>query len=407
MIKKVFALLLFLSVWISAKTNPDFLRFYGFISHQVKFDTYRSLETRDGEIYFYPLKAKFDPFGVDINKRPKLNMVEVQSRAGLKVTQEEFLGGRLNAVLETDFLGTSQQFVRMLRLRIAAINIRWQKHELLIGKHFHPSFVLECFPNTVSFAAGVPFHPLNRSPQVRYVFHPHGNLNLSLSLLTHSYNRSAGPTEAQKNSALPDIQFRLQHGDGKMRSMGFLAGYKFLTPRDETNLGFSTNQTIGSFNLQAYFKQVIGDFSLKTEVIYGENLTHFTMIGGYGARGKPGEIDLDGDYAYSNLKTISTWLDAEASLGNFSPGLFLGYTANLGSSHYYTPLQGYSRNDDLHYVFRVSPRLNYSYKSLTFAFEWSVVGAAYGLAFDNFRKVTETATPTVNNQVIFSTMFTF
>jgi hypothetical protein len=400
-------LVLISSVMVLRANNPSGLQIYGYLSHQVKLDTYRSLDTRDGELYFYPLRAKLDANGVDINKKPKLNMVEVQSRIGVRSTHEDFMGAKLTGVLEADFFGTSQQHVRMLRIRIAAINLKWQKHELLIGNHFHPSFVLECYPNTLSFAAAVPFHPLNRSPQIRYAFHPSESLNLSLSLLTHGYHRSAGPSEAQKNSGLPDVQFRLQYGDGKRQSMGLLAGYKFLTPRDETNLGLNTKQTVGSFNMQAFFKQLVGNFSFKTEVIYGENLTHFTMIGGYGAKGKPNEINLDGDYGYSNMRTVSTWIDAEASLGDFSTGLFLGYTANLGSANYYTPLPGYSRNDDLHYVFRASPRLNYSHKSLTFGLEWSVVGAAYGVAFDEKRKVTHTAKPTINNQFIISSMYKF
>ncbi len=392
---------------INNASSNDAVRIYGFLSHQVKFDTYRSLDSRDGELYFYPLKAKFDPNGVDLNQKSKLNMVEVQSRVGLRISQENVLGARLTGVLETDFLGNHQQFVRMLRIRIAAINLRWQNHELLIGNHFHPTFVLECFPNTVSFAAGVPFHPLNRSPQIRYAFHPNDKLNLSLSLLTHGSFRSLGPAEAQKNSSLPDIQFRLQHGDGKRQSMGIVAGYKFLTPRDETKLGLNSSKTVGSYNLQAYLKQLIGSTSIKAEVIYGENLSHLTMIGGYGALGKPNQIDLNSDYGYSNMRTISTWLDVEAPISDFSPGLFLGYSANLGSANYYTPLDGYSRNDDLHYIFRVSPRLNYSHKSLTFGFEWSVVGAAYGLDFNDKRKVTQTALPTVNNQFILSTMYRF
>ena len=403
----LFTIFLFFFNTHVAANEPISLRFYGYISHQVIYDSYRSLDTRDGEIYFYPLRANFDALGNDLNKKPKLNMVEVQSRFGMRTSEADILGGKLTGVLEADFLGTHQDYTRMLRIRLAYVNLAWERHQLLIGNAFHPTFVLECFPNTVGFAAAVPFHPLNRSPQIRYQYQPFNKMRLSLSLLTHGYHRSTGPAEAQKNSGLPDTQFHLQFGDGRNQALGFIAGYKFLTPRDITGSGISTSETIGSYNIQAYAKQVFKGWSLKTEVIYGQNLTNLLMIGGYGAKGLPGQIDLLGDYKYANMNTMSTWIDFETHGKPFGAGLFAGYTANLGSDHHYISLPGYSRNDDLHYVFRVSPRLQYQTGNLTFAFEWSVVGAAYGTEWDSRRKVITTDEPSINHHMIFATRYNF
>lgn len=406
--KKIFSgLILLISTFCAKANEPGEIQVYGYISHQIIFDTYRSLDSRDGEIFFYPLRANFDEQGVDINKKMSLNMVEVQSRIGLRSITNDFLGAQLTGVFEADFLGTQEQFTRMMRIRIASVKLRWENHELLIGQDYHPTFVLECYPNTVSFAAAVPFHPLNRSPQIRYAFHPTRTFNASLSLLSHGYHRSAGPANAMKNSGLPDIQLRLQFGDGKKLAYGLIAGYKFLTPRDETSAGLSTTQTIGSYNLQGYLTKVFNRITFKGEAIYGQNLTSLIMIGGYGARGIEGELDMDSDYAYSNMNTISTWIDLEADLKPFKAGLFAGYTANLGADHDYVSLPGYSRNDDLSHVVRVSPRVEYHYRSLSFGFEWSVIAATYGANFDNRRRVTETEKPTINNHIIFATKYRF
>ncbi len=406
-----FGFLCFLAGFVLVKPaiageDPAFV-FYGYLSHQVIYDSYRSVDSRDGEIYFYPLPASIDENGNDVNRRSRFNMVEVQSRFGVRMKEQELLGASLTGLLEVDFLGTQQDYTRMLRLRQAFVALDWQRHHLIIGKTFHPSFVLESFPNTVSFASGVPFHPLNRSPQLRYTFHPHPMWNMSLSLLTHGYHRSAGPHDAQRNSGLPDTQFRLQYGDGVFQTMGIVAGYKFLTPRDETQAGTATGETIGSYNLQAFLKHTFPSFSLKTEAVYGQNLSSFVMIGGYGIKGRPGEVDLTGDYSYTNIRTMSLWTDLETRGEAFRAGLFAGYTANLGADDDYISLPGYARNDDLHYVYRFSPRLMYRAGSLEFALEWSVVGAAYGLEWDHRHRVTETDDPTVNNHIIFGTKYFF
>jgi hypothetical protein len=399
--------ILFITAFFAKANEPGEIHVYGYISHQIILDTYRSLDSRDGEIHYYPLRANFDEQGVDINKKMSLNMVEVQSRIGLRSTTNDFLGAQLTGVFEADFLGTEERFARMMRIRIASVKLRWENHELLIGQDYHPTFVLECYPNTESFAAAVPFHPLNRSPQIRYAFHPTETFNASLSLLSHGYHRSAGPADAMKNSGLPDIQLRLQFGDGKNLAYGLIAGYKFLTPRDETSAGLSTTQTIGSYNLQGYLKKVFNRVTFKGEAIYGQNLTSLIMIGGYGARGIEGELDMDSDYAYTNMNTISAWAEVETDLWPFSAGIFAGYTANLGADHNYVSLPGYSRNDDLSHVVRVSPRVGYHYRSLSFGFEWSVIAATYGATFDNRRRVTETEKPTINNHIIFATKYRF
>jgi hypothetical protein len=389
-----------------SQDKPQF-SFYGYISHQTIYDTYRSLETRDGELYFYPLRPAFDINGVDKNRKPRFTMVEVQSRFGTRISGQEILGADVTGVLEADFFGTHQSYVRMLRLRLAYINLAWDRHQLLIGNAFHPTFVLENFPKPWSFASGVPFHPLNRSPQIRYTFLPAADFNVSLSFITHGYHKSAGPADAQRNSGLPDTQFRLQYGDGKYSSMGFVAGYKYLMPRDVTLQGISTTKTVGSYNLQAYLKHTFERLTFRSEVIYGENLTSFVMIGGYGIRGVEGEVDLGGDYDYANIRTISLWTDMETRGQTFRAGIFAGYTANLGAAHDYIPLPGFARNDDLYYVYRISPRLTYLVNNLSFGFEYSLISAVYGLQWDNQHRVVEKETPAINNRFLLAARYNF
>jgi hypothetical protein len=407
--KKLFviAFVVILSYPLLAQENPITLKPYGYINHQVVYDTYRSVDTRDGELYFFPRRPVFDLNGNDINKRSKFNMVEVQSRIGLNVAGPEALGARVSGRLEMDFFGTLQDNVRLARLRLAYIAMNWESTELLAGLAFHPTFVLDCFPNTLSFAAAVPFHPLNRSPQFRLKQKLNENISASVSLLTHGYHRSAGPSDAQRNSGLPDTQLQVRFGEAGDFLFGFTAGYKWLSPRDITTGGLATNKKAGSYNLQAFSRIRTAPVTVKLEGLYGENMTNFVMIGGYGAKSDPALFDPTSDYDYANLKTLSVWTDIQNNGKPWELGLFAGYTTNLGSDDLYTPIAGLSFYDDLNKLFRVSPRIVYHTKHLSFGFEFSFYSAVYTETFDPYRKAATTLDPVYNNHIIFQTRYTF
>jgi hypothetical protein len=398
---------LFLSISAQSQDNPIQLRFYGYLNHQVLYDTYRSVDSRDGEFYLFPKKPVFDINGNDINKRSKFNMVEVQSRFGVNVQGPDAFGAKTMGKFEADFFGTHQNNVRLLRLRLAVINLKWQTTELMFGNAFHPTFVLDCFPNTVSFAAAVPFHPLNRSPQIRLKQFLTPGVSASLSFLTHGYHSSAGPVDAQRNSGLPDTQLQLRFGEIGNVLFGVTAGYKYLSPRDITLDLLATSKNVGSYNLQAFTKIIASPITIKLQGNFGENLSHFFMIGGYGIKGTPETVDLNGDYDYANLRTISAWSDIHYNRKSFEIGLFTGYTENLGSKDNYIPVADLSRYDDLHYLFRVSPRIYYIHNNLSFGFEYAFYSAVYASEFNLNRKPISSMDPAINNHIIFQTRYVF
>ncbi len=382
---------------------------YGFVSYEAIFDTYRSVETRDGEMYLFPKKPVFDEAGNDIHARNKLNMLSLQSRFGFRIGGPEVWGAKLNASLEADFFGIDQASSRLLRLRLAYLELKWDKTELLAGHAFHPVFVMDCFPSNISFAAAVPFHPLNRSPQIRLTHHLSQSFTGSLSLLTHGAHRTPGPFDAQRNSGLPDTQLQLRFNKENF-VLGTTAGYKYLSPRDSTNAGMATSKTIGSYNLQAFTRINIENLTFKLQGVYGENLSHFIMIGGYGAKGREtaeNPFDWDADYDYANLRTLSTWMDIDYKSNDLSYGFFAGYTENLGSADPYLKIPGYSRFDELHSLFRVSPRIIYGFQKFSAALEYSFYSAVYTNEFDENYQATSTLDPVMNNHLIFQMRYIF
>ena len=376
----------------------------GYIANEMYFDTYNSVTSRDGQIYFYPLAEDIDANGDDLNKNFQAQMLAIQSRARLTLSGLEALGAKVTGAIEGDFLGTTQDYTRHFRLRHAFIKLNWQNAELLTGQFWHPMFVTGCFPGVFSFGAGAPFNPLNRAPQVRYTYSLNDNLSAMGAFLFHGDFASKGPSGALQNSGLPDMQFQLTYKNDYIFT-GFTAGYKFLTPRNETLTGVKTEETIGSYNLQAFAKYTASPLTVKLQGAYGQNMTNYVMIGGYGAAENP-VFATDNNYSYINLNTISFWTEVITNFDNLNAAIFAGYSSMLGAKDDYYSLN-YARGEDIDYIFRISPRLEYSSGPVTLILEHMMTGAAYATNFDENHKPTESDSPTINHRVLFGVKYSF
>ena len=406
----LFVSILLLPGFIQAQEQAEELKvkLSGYVGYDFFFDSYESVTSRDGEVYLYPNAEKLDINGDDINKNFEAQMLAIQSRTRLTASGLSAFGANAKAVIEGDFLGTATGYARLFRLRHAFVQLNWDKAELLTGQTWHPMFVTGCFPGTVSFGASAPFNPLNRAPQIRYTFMPTKNFDFMGALLYHGDFRSSGPNYAQQNSGIPDMQFQFRfHND--FIYTGFTAGYKFLTPRTETDtLQVKTTETIGSFNLQAFAKITTKPLTIKFEGIYGQNLSSYVMIGGYGAAEDPTLVD---DYSYENLNTMSVWTEVSTNFDKINFGLFAGYSSILGAKDDYyvlsTKEMPYARGESLDYIYRISPRIQFKSGRFTYSMEYMMTAAAYATAWDSKHKVTETADATINHRFLMGAKYSF
>lgn len=375
----------------------------GYVRYELILDTYESVDTRDGEVYLYPLRENLDLDDVDLNRNLNLNMLGLQARPKISATGMKAFGADVVGVIEGDFLGTGPDYSRMLRLRHGFLSLNWSKSQLLMGHTWHPMFVTECFPATVSMGAGVPFHVLNRAPQVRYTA-KFGNASLMGALLIHGYHKSKGPAEAQRQSGLPDAQLQLKYKTENVFA-SFTAGYKFLKPRLVTSDGYATDEMIGSYNTSANLKLSFSPVTFKIEGIYGQNLTNFVMLGGYGAAEDPAIVD---DYSYSNINTMSIWSDISYTNSKVEVALFGGFSSNVNASDDYYSLN-YTRGENIKSIFRISPRVVIKSGKLNFGIEYMTTGAKYGeVDFTDARyRFTETDKYTINNRLTFSAKYSF
>lgn len=378
---------------------------YGYVAWEAIFDSYKSVDTRDGELYLYPLKANIDANGTDVNKKHQFQMLSLTTRVGLKISGPDVLGAKTSGMVETDFYATANEYTRLLRVRHAMMTLKWQHSELLMGQYWHPIIVNEVIPSTHAFGAGSPFHSLNRSPQIRFTYYPIEKVRLSVTALTQGYHKSKGPADAQRNSGIPELMAQAAFVKNNSFIAGLSAGYKWLTPRlfiASTNTG--THKTVGQYLLSAFAMANLAKTIIKFETVYGENLTHLIMIGGYG---RVTETSADSDYDYANLRTLSTWLDVNHKMGKWTLGIFGGYSKLNGSTKNYSTIAGYNRNDDMNYVYRISPRVNYKEENLMLGIEYMLTTAIYGKTFDAHHKVTSSFAPVSNHRVTFSAKYFF
>lgn len=378
------------------------VKLYGFVRFDAYYDTYESTASRDELLYLYPKKAVFDVNGNDINKSSTLGMASFVSAFGIKVNGPEVWGAKTSSLLETDFYATADSYVQLLRLRHAYVKLDWGKFNLLIGQASHPMQVAKCMPSTVTYAIAVPFSVLNRSPQISATFLPVDGLSIQASALIHGYHKTPGDVNAQRNSGLPDMQLQGIYSVNNM-FVGFTTGVKFLKPRLVTTLNNKTDKKISSYNLQGFAGYANKNISVKIMGILGENLTHLTMIGGYGAAQNPVLTD---DYDYSNMRTYSYWTDI-TFLDNPKIGIFAGITGNMGATGKYYPISGYSRVDNMEHTYRLSPRVTYKIKNLDLGFEYLYAAAVYGKTFDEHYKAIDVFDATVNHRLVAMLKYTF
>jgi hypothetical protein len=252
-------------------------------------------------------------------------------------------------------------------------------------------FVTESYPDVVSFNTGAPFQPFNRSSQVRFT-QTFGGVSLSATALAQRDFASPGPEGTSsvylRNAALPEFNLKLQFAaknDARKTETvaGVGADLMRIAPRIVTALGYATDESLTGLAAMAFFKQKWPTWTWKAEAVWGQNLHHLTMLGGYAVRDVIDQVRLS--WAYTPIATLAAWTEVQTSGRPWQTGFFAGYSKNLGSSHEITGAS-YSRAINIDELYRLSPRLLYNLGKMRFAGEVELTAASYGTP-DLFGKV--------------------
>lgn len=375
--KKLLALfiILLISSKVISQENKSFgITFGGFVKTDIIYDTREVVSLREGHFLIFPVNDKKDATGKVVNDRSSFNILSIQTRLTGKITAPDVLGAKTTGVIEGAFFGNVEGDINGFRLRHAFVKLEWSSSSILVGQYWHPMFIVESFPDVVSFNTGAPFQPFSRNPQIRFN-QKFGSAGLTATAYSQRDFSSPGPQGNSsiylRNSSLPGLNLQIA-----LQTNGFLFGlggdYKILKPRLVTEKNYYTAETISSYAGFAFAKVNSGDFTFKLEGVYGQNLNDLVMLGGYGVSEKANDTGVE---KYTNLNVYSVW--SELIYGkDIQVGLFTGYTKNNGADkNVITP---YARGFNIEYVYRVSPRIIVNSGKFRVAGEVEYTSAAYG-----------------------------
>jgi hypothetical protein len=390
----------------SPEKKPLFgIVFSGYVKTDIIYDTRQTCGLRDGHFLLYPEPVKPDAEGKDINAKATYNILSIQTRFAASVTGPDALGAKTSAYIEAEFFGNINPNINSFRLRHAWIKLNWPHTELLVGQWWHPMFVPECSPGTVSFNTGAPFVVFSRNPQIK-ITQRAGKFSLALTVLSQVDFMSDGPEGANtkyiRNSVIPesDLQFQFLTVD-KVKNIEFLCGFginwQMLTPRlsslvtlspaydtvingkvfhhDVVTDTYKTDVKSTSMAYNAYVKLKLKKVTFKLGGEYGGNNNAYTMLGGYVVRSVTdptrGLVD------YANIRTFAAWAELHTNAVRWQPGLFAAYSKNLGAGEMVAGPY-YVRGNNIDYAYRISPRLVFNANKFRLAGELEYTVAAYG-----------------------------
>lgn len=368
------------------------IKFSGFVRSDIFMDTHENVVLREGVYNIYPEAPSYDYAGKDINEKLSFSFVSVVTRITGNITGPDAFGAKTTGLIEGEFFGTSDADINGFRMRHAYVNLKWTNTELRIGQAWHPMFIPECFPQTISFNTGAPFNVFNRSPQIRLT-KKFGRTELLAAIVTERDFQSRGPDPADpaktitstqfiRNSGLPEFQLV---GKLKLDSLGnFKTGGGIGTKSLKPDLYYpgaagtktKSTQTIRSYSGFAFVSMVFNPLEIRLTGIYCQNAYDLTMLGGYAVKDIVNTTT--GEKTYTPITTLSLWGDFQYTGSNWKSGIFIGYTSNLGAVDKMTANIFYSRGSNIAYVYRAAPRFTFTSGKLDLNVELEYTVAAYG-----------------------------
>jgi hypothetical protein len=388
------------------KKTPLFgIGFSGFVKTDLIFDSRQTVSAREGHFLLFPENEKLDADGNDIHAKANFNILSIQTRLAGTITGPDALGAKTSGYIEAEFFGNINPNINTFRLRHAWVKLAWSKTELLVGQWWHPMFVPECAPATISFNTGAPFVVFSRNPQIKLT-QRFGNLKLALTFLSQIDFTSDGPDGPNpkylRNSVLPESDFQIQYVlKNASKGIEFMIGagvnFQLLTPRlattkivkpaydtvinnkpvhyDAVTQTYKTDTKSPAMAYNLYSKLVLRNFTVKIGGEYGGNNNAYTMLGGFAQKSVTNADKNLVDYA--NIRSFAAWAEIHTNAVRWQPGLFLAYGKNLGASGAITGPY-YARGANIDYAYRISPRIFFNVNKFRLAGELEYTVAAYG-----------------------------
>ena len=410
-------LLVSLPFAFSQDSNRVTIKPYGFIRNYLTFDSRKTYTVIGGEYNMQPYDIDTVD-GVDLNDVASMQLQALTSRFGVAITGPKVGGWNTSGKLEGDFGGFGSNNT-VLRLRLAYLKLNRGASELLVGQDWHP-LSGDIMPEVLGMAAGAPFRPHSRTPQIRGTQY-WGPFGYTAALLWQLQYMNNGPVSASNPASTASTDFAHRalwpeaflgvnfKQEGWYLQLGVDA--QMLRPRTHAFDGVVTrkvDETVYSITPTLYAQYVEDRWSVKFRTMLAQNTSHLNQLVGYAVTGPAGDDPLVSpgyEWEYSPMNATISYLNL--SLGNrYRANLFLGYMKNLGAGEelynysgvgdYHIYMKGGEQFTHLNSVWRIAPSFSYNVKAFNLGIEYEVTTCTYGdigdrgqiLLNDNLRQVT-------------------
>ena len=367
------------------------IKVYGFVRNYLTFDSRKTYYSIGGEYNMIPYDMDTVD-GVDLNEVPSMQLQALSSRFGVDVTGPKLCGWSSSGRLEGDFGGFGSTNT-VLRLRLAYVKLTRGGSEVVVGQDWHP-LSGSIMPEVLGMAAGAPFRPHSRTPQVRAT-HYWGSVGITSALMWQLQYMNNGPRSADDAASAASTGFahnalwpeaflgvNLKAGVVYMQ-VGVDA--QILRPRTHAVVNGvmrKVDESVASLTPTVYFQMAEEMWSVKFRTLLAQNTSHVNQLVGYAVTG----VGDDGSWSYSPMRASISYLNI-AYGRRVRCNLFLGYMKNLGAGErlydfgagtYRIYMKGGEEFTHLNSVWRVAPSVSYNVAAFNIGLEYEVTACTYG-----------------------------
>lgn len=392
----LFAALLLAAIAASAQdTNKVSVKLYGFVRNYLTFDSRKTYSVTGGEYNMQPYdEAWNEDHSVDLNDVANMQLQALTSRFGINAAGPRIMGLKSGAKLEGDFGGFGSNN-HVLRLRLAYLRLFDADRELVVGQDWHPMSG-SIMPDVLGMAAGAPFRPHSRAPQIRASRY-WGPCGYTAALLWQMQYMNNGPKSASDPTSTASVDYA-HHALWPEAFLGLnlksgpwyaqlAVDAQLLVPRthgvDAGGVTRKVDETVMSFSPTIYAQYVSGLWSVKFRSLLASNTSHLNQLVGYAVTG----VAPDGSWQYSPMRATISYLNI-AFGRKVKANLFLGYMKNLGAGTQLHDFSGagdyriYMKGGDnfthLNSLYRIAPAISYNVKAFNIGLEYEWTAVTYG-----------------------------
>lgn len=396
---------------VSAQDTTLTIKLYGFVRNYLTFDSRQTYTVIGGEYNMIPFDERWnEDNSEDLNDVASMQLQALTSRFGINISGPQLWGWNTSGKLEGDFGGFGTNNT-VLRLRLAYVKLSKGGSELLVGQDWHP-LSGDIMPDVLGMAAGAPFRPHSRTPQIRGTRY-WGSFGYTAALLWQLQYMNNGPTSPSNpastnsidfahNALWPEAFLGLNYKQGPWYAQVGVDVQK-ICPRTHALVGGVTkkvDESVTSITPTLYAQYVEGPWSVKFRTLLAQNTSHLNQLVGYGVT----SVNADGSWSYAPLRATISYLNI-AYGKKVRCNLFLGYMKNLGAGEdlwldpatnsYHIYMKGGENFTHLNSVWRIAPSISFNVKAFNIGLEYELTACTYGdiatdgsiLLNDNLRNV--------------------